>query len=77
MKEAPHIPDVGADKLCYPNMDYQLHCQGENFLSMQTFVPKGVTRVDEDGFDKLTFNTDGGYAAYVFVNSSGYYYYPF
>ncbi|XP_026426531.1 uncharacterized protein LOC113322616 [Papaver somniferum] len=44
MKEPSDTLDDSDDNIYCSSMDYQLHCQGENFLSLQSFVPEGVGR---------------------------------
>ncbi|RZC44821.1 hypothetical protein C5167_037774 [Papaver somniferum] len=68
MKAPSYACDDGDNIYC-SNMDYQLHCQGENFLSLQSFVPEGVAGVDAAEFEELNLQTeDPPYTACVYVH---------
>ncbi|XP_026408827.1 uncharacterized protein LOC113303957 [Papaver somniferum] len=64
MKEPRHIFISGDDDIYCSNMDYQLHCHEENFLSLQTFILEGVEGVDADDFYKLDLEKS---SAYIFI----------
>ncbi|XP_026395454.1 uncharacterized protein LOC113290132 [Papaver somniferum] len=77
MKAPSYACDDGDNIYC-SNMDYQLHCQGENFLSLQSFVPEGVAGVDAAEFEELNLQTeDPPYTACVYVHRGSGVYFSF
>lgn len=76
MKEPQHIFVSGDDDAYSSNMDYQLHCHEENFLSLQTFVPEGVAGLKADHFSELK-REGRPCKAFVLLNRGSKVLYPF
>ncbi|XP_026426251.1 uncharacterized protein LOC113322392 isoform X1 [Papaver somniferum] len=68
----------GDDDIYCSNMDYQLHCHEENFLSLETFIPDGVTGIDASEFFKLDLEKfDSPCSAYAVIYRGSAVFYPF
>ncbi|XP_026427489.1 uncharacterized protein LOC113323404 [Papaver somniferum] len=74
IKEPRHIYNSGDNDIYCSNLDYQLHCHEENFVSLQTFIPEGVEEVDADDFSKLDLEPCLGF---MFIYRRSKVYYPF
>ncbi|RZC59856.1 hypothetical protein C5167_007160 [Papaver somniferum] len=78
MKEPRHIFISGDDDTYCSKMDYQLHRHEENFLSLQTFIPEGVTGVDADAFREMDLKRqDRPCLAYVSIYRGSRVFYAF
>ncbi|RZC87570.1 hypothetical protein C5167_036110 [Papaver somniferum] len=78
MKESAYISDDGDDNIYCSNMDYQLHCQGGNFLSLKSFIPDGVAGVDNAAYKELISQKEHPpYTACVFAEGGSGVYFPY